>query len=229
MNYLKQAEFNDNFLEKCNNSHLNKLARKYHMYTPDYNSYYKVIEQFIKENPIFSSIPIVQLDTSAENGYPHTRPNIICIPSDARFPELKRTLYHEYVHIHQRRNYELWKTFLESQGWTPIDETSIPERWKERVRFNPDTLYSQYWCFHNRYVPLPLYTNENTPSMAETKVMYYDIQTGRLEHEIPNVMKHYMKNRQPEHPFELYAVEMEMSIQNDTDILNFMNRWKTSI
>jgi hypothetical protein len=226
MSYLETAEIKDNFLEKCKNSYINKLARKYNRYISDYNSYYKVIEDFINKNRIFSSVQIVQLDQSAENGYPHTRPEIICIPSNARFPELERTLYHEYVHIHQRRNFQLWKDFLESQGWTPIDESEIPERWRQRVRYNPDTIYSQFWCFQKRYVPLPLYMNENSPNMADTKVLYYDIQTGSLEHEMPQSMKRYMNNRQTEHPFELYAVEMENSIRNDEDILTYMNRWK---
>ena len=225
MNYLKAAELKDNYLEKCTNSFNNRLARKYNNYITNFNSYFKVIEEFIKSNPIFLSLKIVQLDQSAENGYPHTRPDVICIPSDARFPDLERTLYHEYVHIHQRRNFDLWKDFLASQGWTPIDESEIPERWKERVRYNPDTIYSQYWCFQNRYVPLPIYTNINSPRMDECKVMYYDLESGSLEHTMPEIMARYTNNRQTEHPFELYAVEMENIIRNDKDILDYMNRW----
>ena len=225
MNYLETAELKDNYIEKCTMSYNNRLARKYNKYSIDYNSYFKTIEEFVKKNPIFSNVPIVQLDNSAENNYPHTRPDIICIPSNARFPDLERTLYHEYVHIHQRRNFNLWKKFLESQGWAPIDASEIPERWKERVRYNPDTLYSQYWCFKKRYIPLPLFTNINSPSMADTKVMYYDIQTGSLDHEMPEIMKQYNTNRQTEHPFELYAVKMESIIKNDKDILDCMNRW----
>ena len=226
MNYLKTAESKDNYLEKCNACYNNRLARKYNKYIPDYNSYFKIIEDFIAKNTIFSTLKIVQLDVTAENGYPHTRPGIICIPSSARFPELERTLYHEYVHIHQRNNISLWKDFLVSEGWTPIDSSKIPERWRERVRYNPDTIYSQFWCFQNRYIPLPIYINLNNPTMENTKVMYYDLQTGSLDHDMPEIMKRYNSNRQTEHPFELYAVEMENKIKNDEDILAYMNRWK---
>lgn len=222
MNYLKNAELNDSFIQCCNESYLNKLARKYNAYITDYNSYYKVIENFISSKPIFSSVKVIQLDRSAENGYPHTRPGIICIPSDARFPSLERTLYHEYIHIHQRRNFELWKRFLAKHGWSPIDTFAIPERWRERVRINPDTIYSQFWCFQNRYVPLPIYININNPRMDEIKVMFFDLETGVLEHEMPKSMDHYKKYRQIEHPFELYAVELEDKIKNDTDILEFI-------
>jgi hypothetical protein len=225
MNYLKTAELKDKYLEKCNASYNNRLARKYNKYITDYNSYFKIIEDFIAKNPIFSNLKIVQLDNSAENGYPHTRPGVICIPSSARFPELERTLYHEYVHIHQRNNTSLWNDFLVSQGWTPIYSSEIPERWRERVRYNPDTIYSQYWCYKNRYIPLPIYVNLNNPTMDSTKVMYYDLQTRSLDHDMPEIMKHYNSNRQTEHPFELYAVEMENKIKNDEDILTYMNRW----
>jgi hypothetical protein len=225
MNYLKIAEENDKYIEKCNNNYNNKLARRYNSYKPNYNNYYTIIKEFIDKNPIFSSINVIQLDPSAENGYPHTRPDIICIPSTAKFPELEITLYHEYIHIHQRRNRELWNNFLRKQGWAPIKEEKIPERWRERVRYNPDTIYSQYWCFKNRYVPLPLFVNLNNPKMDATKVMYYDLETGSLEHDMPEIMKQYSNNRQSEHPYELYAVEMERTIKSDEDILKHMSRW----
>lgn len=225
MNYLRIAELEDKFIEKCNTSFNNRLARRHNSYVTDYNSYLKLIKEFTDKNPIFSTVRIVQLDRSAENGYPHTRPDIICVPSSARFPDLERTLYHEYIHIHQRKNFELWKEFLKTQHWTPIEDSKIPERWKERVRYNPDTIYSQFWCFKNRFVPLPLFINTNSPNMADTKVMYYDLETGSLEHDMPEVMKQYSSNRQTEHPFELYAVEMENTIKSDEDIINYMNRW----
>lgn len=226
MNYLNSAEMKDNYIKKCNENYNNKLARKYNNYKPEFNNYYSTIQEFINKNPIFYSVKILQLDNSAENGYPHTRPDLICIPSKASFPDLEKTLYHEYVHIHQRRNQTLWKDFLESRGWKQIDESYIPERWRVRVRYNPDTIYSQFWCFQNKYVPLPLFVNLNSPKMNEVKVMFYNLESGVLEHEMPDSMKEYSDNRQIEHPFELYAVKLEDKIKNDDDILYYMNRWK---
>jgi len=223
MNDLKIAETIDSYIQKCKDNYNNMLARKSFAYTTDYNSYFSVIRDFLLKNPIFSSVKVIQLDRSAENGYPHTRPEIICIPSNARFPSLETTLYHEYVHIHQRRNINLWTTYLKSEGWEPIHEELIPERWKERVRFNPDTIYSQYWCFQKRYVPLPIFTNLGNPKMEDVKVMFYDLDSGILEHTMPDSMiTKYKNNRQIEHPFELYAVMMETKIKSDEDILLFM-------
>ena len=90
------------------------------------------------------------------------------------------------------------------------------------MRYNPDTIYSQYWCFKNRYIPLPIFINLNSPKMDGTKVMYYDLETGSLEHDMPEIMKQYSNNRQSEHPFEIYAVMLEKKIKNDNDILSFI-------
>ena len=223
MNDLHIAESIDSYIKRTKEDYNNMLARKNCAYTTSFNSYFITIRDFLVKNPIFSTVKVIQLDRSAENGYPHTRPDIICIPSSARFPQLETTLYHEYVHIHQRRNMNQWTAFLKSEGWEPIDEKLIPERWKERVRYNPDTIYSQYWCFNKRYVPLPIFTNLGNPKMEDVKVMFYDLQSGILEHEMPEVMvSKYKGNRQIEHPFELYAVMMENKIKSDEDILSFM-------
>jgi len=223
MNDLKLAESIDSYIQKCRSHYNNMLARKSFSYTTDYNSYFNLIRDFLLKNPIFNSVKVIQLDKTAENGYPHTRPDIICIPSNARFPQLETTLYHEYVHIHQRRNMNVWNTYLKSEGWEPINEELIPERWKEKIRFNPDTIYSQYWCFQKRYVPLPIFTNISNPRMEDIKVMFYDLDSGILEHTMPESMiRKYKNNRQIEHPFELYAVMMENTIKSDEDILSFM-------
>jgi hypothetical protein len=223
MNHLYKAELLDSFTTLSKENYNNNLARKKFNYTVSYNTYYSDIERFISENPIFNNIIVLQLDKTAENGYPHTRPdNIICIPNDARLPDLEVTLYHEYIHIHQRRNKDLWKTFLNNEGWNEVSKNSIPERWKDRVRLNPDTIYSQFWSFHN-YVPLPIFENLNNPKFDEIKIMYYDLTTGILEHDAPSIfINKYGTNRQSEHPFEIYAVMLEKKIKNDNDILSFI-------
>ena len=154
----ENAEKIDNFLELCSYNFFNTYVRKNNIYKADYNNYIKTINNFIEENNL--NINVIQLHPSAENGFPHTRPNnIICVPSTARFPSLKTTIFHELVHIHQMNNLELWKNFLNNQKWFEVDETVIPERWKEKIRYNPDTIYSTFWAFENRYVPLPIFVN----------------------------------------------------------------------
>jgi hypothetical protein len=227
MNIIKEAENIDRFQYSCKNHFLNNLARKNFAYTTDYNSYYSTIKDFIKKYSIFDSMQVVQLDRSAENGFPHTRPNnIICIPSDARFPSLEKTLFHEAVHIHQRNNKELWDRFLTKEGWAPYDKKQIPERWQDIIRYNPDTFLEPFYIFQNRWVPLPMFASAYNPVFDDINIMYYDINSGILEHNPPeSFIKKYGNNlRQTEHPYEIYAVLLESKgAIGYNDILNYIN------
>ena len=186
MNHIKEAEIIDRFNSSCKDNFLNNLARKSFAYVTDYNSYFSTIQDFVKDYDIFNDIHIVQLDRTAENGYPHTRPNnVICIPSDARFPSLQVTLFHEAVHVHQRNNKVLWDRFLKKEGWTPFDKKDIPSRWLDKVRYNPDTFLSQFYIFEDRWVPIPMYASDYNPVFNNINIMYYDFKTGLLEHNPP--------------------------------------------
>ena len=220
---LDIVEQTDNFLKKVSNNFVNTVIRREHKYTEDNNDYSTTISEFTKKYPIFNDIKIIQLHPSAENGYPHTRPNIICIPSSAKFPSLEITLFHEAIHIHQRKNEKLWDDFLKKEQWTHINESDIPQRWVEKCRINPDTIMKQFYCFEKRYVPLPLFIKDHNPRFEDVKVMFYDIQTGILEHNPPDsFLKKYGSNRQSEHPYEIYAVQMENSIKSNEDILSYL-------
>jgi len=215
---LDNAELIDNFFELCKYNFCNSEIRKNNIYKTDYNNYINTINIFLNEKKI--DVNIIQLHPSAENGFPHTRPNnIICIPSNARFPSLEGTIFHELVHIHQRNNLELWIQFLHNEKWFEVDENLIPERWKEKIRYNPDTIYSTFWAFENRYIPLPIFIKPHNPRFNDIKVMFYDLSTGILDHEAPeSLKKKYGENRQMEHVFEIYAVILENKIQGINDI-----------
>ena len=226
MNITQNPENIDNFVHRCKENNCNRLARKNFAYITDYNSYYSTIKDFTNKHSIFNSMIIVQLDSSAENGYPHTRPpNIICIPSNARFPSLEKTLFHEAVHIHQRKYERLWRDFLNKEGWNPVEKSLIPERWVERIRYNPDTFLTPFWSYENRYVPLPMFSRPHDPVFEEIKVLWYDLKTGILEHNPPLsfINKYGNDVRQSEHPYEIYAVKMEtLGPVTETDINRYI-------
>ena len=224
MNLLLQAESIDNYLQKNKDNYVNNLARINFSYTTDYNNYYIIIKEYINKYSIFNNIHIVQLNPSAENGYPHTRPmNIICLPSNAKFPNLEETLFHEVIHIHQRNNKELWHTFLKQEGWTPVESSLIPERWRIKCRNNPDTILEPFWKYKNRYIPLPIFIKDHNPIFHEINVMWYDLETGILEHEknypLPFVKQYGTNLSQPEHPYEIYAVLFSKEYPFDEDWL----------
>jgi hypothetical protein len=206
---LEESERIDHFQERCKNNFVNMYIRNNFSYTTEYNEYYNNILEYIKKYDIFNDVKIVQLNNSAENGYPHTRPkNIICLPNDARFPSLEKTLFHEVVHIHQRNNETMWERFLNNEGWNYVNEEKLPERWRNMCRLNPDTITKQFYSFQKRYVPLPLFIKDSNIRFSDVKVMYYDMQTGVLEHNTPKgiIDKYGTHMSQPEHPYEIYAV-----------------------
>jgi hypothetical protein len=90
----------------------------------------------------------------------------------------------------------------------PVNEEKIPERWRNMCRLNPDTISKQFYSFQKRYVPLPLFIKDSNVRFSDVKIMYYDIQTGILEHNTPKgiIDKYGEHISQPEHPYEIYAV-----------------------
>ena len=68
-------------------------AKAYKQADAGYTS--NTINNFIVQRNL--DIKVIQLHPSAENGFPHTRPNnIVCIPSNLKFPSLEKTTLHSY-------------------------------------------------------------------------------------------------------------------------------------
>jgi len=225
---LQLAESNDRFQETCKKNYVNTIVRSNHKYESDKNNHYETIKNYMNQYPIFNSVYLVQLHPSAENGYPHTRANdIICVPSNMTLPSLEETLSHEVVHIHQRNNPAVWEQFLNREGWFLESPETIPFRWREKCRINPDTFQKQFWSFNKRYIPLPLFFKDSNVRFDEIKVMYYDLQSGVLEHETPKeITNAYGKDiPQPEHPYEIYAVILGKQYPLSNQKINrFMNK-----
>jgi hypothetical protein len=80
---------------------------------------------------------IALVNHSYEQGFPHTRDQIIFISPEIvnkRIEELTKTLVHEKIHIYQRKNPELMKLILYKMGFKPHTmRKNIP-----CIRANPD-------------------------------------------------------------------------------------------
>jgi hypothetical protein len=162
-----------------------------------------------------NGVDVVVMHPSADNGYPHTRPDaILCMPTNAiqgiSDSVLAETLRHEAVHIHQRRNPEKWVGACLHEGWWPVQSRQIPERFADRCRLNPDTIGDrQFWAWQTHYVPLPMFIREDAPTMEGVQVKWMDLRNNTLSSEPPSSFKarYGAKPSQPEHPYELLAVE----------------------
>ena len=161
---LDKAEALDGYRAACAACPLNAEARKKQIYTP-YFLEKKSLEKLYGRMftiPLISTMDVVVLHPSADNGYPHTRPNsIICVPANVvatSDDSLANTLLHEAIHVHQRRHPETWAAACSREGWTPVSTDQIPEEFLRRCRLNPDTFFQQrFWAWEKYNVPLPLF------------------------------------------------------------------------
>ena len=214
---LDKAEALDGYRAACAASPLNAIARENQVYAPSFLEKKDLQKLYsrIFTIPLMSSIDVVVLHPSADNGYPHTRPNsIVCIPTNVVTQidnnALENTLIHEAIHIHQRRNREMWSTACVREGWTPVSNNQIPPMFLERCRLNPDTFEQQrFWAWESYNVPLPLFIREDYPTMEGVQIKWLDLRNNTVFTDSPSSFKkRYGPNPpQPEHPYELLAVE----------------------
>ena len=143
----------------------------------------------------------------------------------AFFPEERRqeTLVHELIHIDQRRRKELWGAKFKREGWSFIQESEVPERWRRRCRLNPDTIDQRFYAWKGRYVPLPMFEREDKPELRVVQVRWWDRETGILQSEPPqSFVTRYGNPSQPEHPRELAAVEIAKTLTKLSDIDRYL-------
>jgi hypothetical protein len=208
MNILDQAELLDQYRTRCEQDPVNRLARFDHSYTVMGGT-------APRSGP--GGCTLVTLSPSADGGLPHTRPpNIICVP--AYFPMNNEIMQHELLHLHQRREDSRWRGYFHKQGWEPIAEQHVPDRWLRRVRLNPDTIDQRFYAWENRWVPLPMFEREDEPDIRECIVRWWDQRSGSLLAEPPSSFSSTFGryHPQPEHPREVNAVVMARQFRNQT-------------
>jgi len=226
---LDKAESIDGYRAACEASPLNAAARADHTYAPSFLEKADLdrLHRNIYDVPLMKTADIIILHPSADNGYPHTRPNaIICMPKSAVLgmssDTLTETLCHEAIHIHQRRNPELWAAACSGEGWTPTARSELPPEFVERCRINPDTFSrQQFWAWQTHYVPMPLFTRDDYPTLAGVQIKWLDKRNMALFPDPPpSFVKRYgAAPSQPEHPYELLAVEYAAAKLNTDDSL----------
>lgn len=230
---LDRAEMLDGYLAMCAASRINTEARagqQYELFSdPDAN----LLATLAGTIPLATGAAIAILHPSADNGYPHTRPpNVICMPagflSKHGVHATRKTLLHEAIHLHQRKYPELWDTGVRADGWTRVSPAIIPYSYAERCRLNPDTLgpAAGLWAWESAHVPLPLYTTEYSPTLSDVEIKWLDLRNSKLFSAPPRsfTARYGAAPPQPEHPYELLAVEFsEKGVKTHDGIVSALN------
>jgi hypothetical protein len=211
---LAKAESIDGYRAACDASILNSVARENHVYAPSFLEQPEMTRLYkcISLIPLVRKTDVVVMHPSADNGYPHTRPNaIICLPSSAMADNdsLSETLLHEAIHVHQRHYPELWSIACSRDGWTQLSIDQIPTEFVRRCRINPDTMTCPFWAWDKFHVPLPLFIRDDYPTLGGVGIKWLDLRNGALFEEQPTTFtaRYGANPPQPEHPYELLAVE----------------------
>lgn len=222
---LHMAETFDRYIQACTTSSLNMVSRRKYRYYPssDYekdmdfienrlNTMVKSINPHLRKLIRNQPVIVIPMEETAENGMPHTRfTNIICIPYSRlkSSHRLFETFEHELWHIHQKRNPLQWNTFF-TQRWNFKQWNGpLPLKLQDKVRMNPDTLDNTTWVWNNEWVAIPLFTNITFPTLSDVDVWFYNINTKRIQKDIPTAMKLFFSNKlhkiSYEHPREISA------------------------
>jgi hypothetical protein len=228
---LQYAESKDAYITQCLDSRANYIARTNTVYKPailsdsDFTAYDQLLTEFVRHIPArlkkeldYASIAIIM--PSADNGFPHTRPDkIICFPQSASMP-LLQTFIHELWHLHQRRYPDLWnKLYTQSWGFSKWNGY-LPDELGANIRLNPDTIQYGLFCWRKEWVPLPIFLSPTNPQMNESAIWFFNIQTRRWKHSPPEAWSDYFGSSHippsaNEHPNELSAY-MLSQITHDT-------------
>lgn len=227
MDLLAKAEKQDGYRAACENSELNSLARQGDAYVFFPTPLQQKLQHIVDHYEFTQGSKIVTLHPSADSGFPHTRPmNVICMPATTDIGSATQTLFHEACHLSQRSDPAPWVSYSIRQGWWPVASTEIPEKWRERVRINPDTMAEPFWSWQEYYVPLPLFANEQTPMLRECDIRWFDRRNGVLYKDAPpSFVKRYGNIGQPEHPYEVSAIELSSCSKppRKQDIMNILS------
>lgn len=223
---LDQAEQTDFYVEECREDYANQVARKGQSYAVkemterDYMFFEVVIENAREKIPPrlrrdLNVVNVVQLESSADGGMPHTRPDaLICYP-DITSTFSVSTLLHELWHVHQRLHSVWWEGVFRRIGWEPWTG-QLPTSLESHRRFNPDTMDSPLWCYRRTWIPVPIFREVARPKVTEVNIWFYHVSLKYHVKQIPREME-AQYNSLPqiayEHPRELAAYLLSDPVQ----------------
>ena len=232
---LAQAEAADGYRAAIAASPANRYARKDQLYIPFFvppAAAQRLLGE-VDKIPLLDGANVIVMHRSADGGLPHTRPlETVCMPAHyvvkASTADLATTLRHEAIHLHQRAHPQLWAAALMRDGWTPLGAGAVPTHHRALCRLNPDTMHPvQFWSWDGAYVPLPLFRDEQPPDLDAVSIRWLDRRSGDFLSAAPPSFKARYGDgaAQPEHPYELAAVEIAAATANSLLSANLVDEY----
>lgn len=207
----KSSYFTEDEIQKLNNSTLiaDKLLLKINLNEVHYFKYIN-FKDIANIKWIFSKTNLKddEKEINYENGYPHTRKNIIFLSNNVLEndeDELIKILIHEKIHIYQRNNEELFKSIIMKMGYIELTDDMINSNAEllnkiKYKRSNPDINKKLYKKISTNNISICTYTS-NTPSgISDVIGDYYN-----------------------EHPYEEIAYELSEHIYKNYKIEKYKN------
>jgi hypothetical protein len=178
-NVKNKEEYYDNINNSCVDISLklkNKIREQIEIANNKFDSYNIIGFDGKKCNNINWNIGIVN-GSKYENGYPHTRDNIIIIPKSIIHDSLYSTLIHEKVHVYQKMYPEDIKIYLKNNNFNKINSNLIN-------RANPD-IDNNIYTDKNDKILSCLY-NKNPQSISDVKCSYSEHPFEFMAYQIQN-------------------------------------------
>ena len=177
-------QFNKNDLMARNCSNIEECKYKYKNSILEFSKKEKLVITNYIQNKLckiselkHQNWKFIKVRSEIENGYPHTHKDCIIIGEDFANQIIEnngsRVLIHEQIHIMQRyeRN-KMVNDLKQNLHFKPVKYIEGIEKYKNRIRANPDEDFNNYWIYKNKILPLCLY-NKNPRNLGD--VQYYGV------------------------------------------------------
>ena len=153
-----------------------------------------------------------------DNGFPHTRGNIILI-SDKYIPDIKlnqldeqnflnitRVLLHEKIHIFQRLFPKKTLNFYNEIGFQEIPNFKLSQKFQNIRRSNPDLDNKFYKINIDNIdvIPIEIYKN-NPQNLLDSNLEFLDINYNKIDINPNKLQQIFPLSSQLEHPSEIMA------------------------
>jgi hypothetical protein len=125
------------------------------------------------------------IDPKCKEGLPHTTDKNTIRMTKSIWDSHRRdeVLVHERIHLSQKQDPEIWAEFYRRYWDYEIfaqPPTSIPQKYIDNLRPNPDTDNAPWAVWRKRYLFFPNYENPALPTLKNPEILVWDIQEKRV-------------------------------------------------